>query len=118
MAYHTYNFVLTLMANHVLSSCMTFNIIMSLDTEDYIAFQLVPLTFDEGSPSGDQQCYDVAIVDDNLVEDNEIFFVTLTSPEQTLLGGDLSRATVTINPDPADGKGVCSLKAGSLSEEC
>ena len=91
--------------------------VILLDTEDYIAFQLVPLTFDEGSSSGDERCYDVVIVDDNLVEDNEIFFVTLTSPEQTLLGGNLSRATVTINPDPADGKGVCSLKAGSLFEE-
>ena len=90
---------------------------MSLDTEDYIAFQLVPLTFDEESSSGDQQCYDVVIVDDNLVEDNEIFFVTLTSPEPNLLERTLSRATVTINPDPADGKFLCSLKAGSLFQK-
>jgi hypothetical protein len=75
-----------------------------IDTEDYIAFQLVLLTFDEGSVSGDEQCYDVVIIDDNLVENNEIFFVTLTSPEPPLLGSILSRATVTINPDPADGK--------------
>lgn len=62
------------------------------------------MTFDEGSVSGDEQCYDVVIIDDNLVEDNEIFFVTLTSLEPALLGSILSRATVTINPDPADGK--------------
>ena len=62
------------------------------------------MTFDEGSVSGDAQCYDVVIIDDNLVEDNEVFFVTVTSPEPALLGSTLSRATVTINPDPADGK--------------
>jgi hypothetical protein len=76
----------------------------SIDTEDYVAFQLVSLTFDVGSVSGDEQCYDVLIIDDDLVEDNEIFFITLTSPEPALLGIILSQATVTINPDPADGK--------------
>ncbi len=74
------------------------------DTEDYIAFQLVFLTFIEGSVSGDELCYDVTIIDDNLVEDNEMFFITLTSPEPVLIGRTLSQATVTINPDPADSK--------------
>ena len=60
--------------------------------------------FGEGSVSGDEQCYDVVIIDDNVVEDNEIFFVTLTSPEPTLVGSILSRSIVTINPDPADSK--------------
>ena len=60
--------------------------------------------FGEGSVTGDEQCYDVVIIDDNLVENNESFFVTLTSPEPILIGSILSRATVTINPDPADGK--------------
>ena len=69
-----------------------------------MAFQLVTLTFVEGSISGDEQCYDVVIIDDNVVEDNEIFFVTLTSPEPTLIGSILSQAAVTINPDPADSK--------------
>ena len=81
-----------------------------IDTEDYIAFQLVTLTFDVESVSGDDQCYDVAIIDDNVVENNEIFFVTLTSPEPVLIGSILSRATVIINPDPADGK----LKLGHV----
>ena len=70
------------------------------DTEDYNAFQLVPLMF-EGSVSGDEQCYDVVIIDDNLVEDSEIFFVTLTS---LVHGRILSISRVTINPDPVDGK--------------
>ena len=46
----------------------------------------------------------MVIIDDSLVEDNEIFFVTLTSPEPALIGSILSQSTVTINPDPADGK--------------
>ena len=62
------------------------------------------LTFVEGSVSGDEQCYDVVIVDDNVVEDNEIFFVSLTSPKPALIGSILSQSMVTINPDPADGK--------------
>ena len=81
-----------------------YNNASSIDTEDYIASQFVPLTFYVGSVLGDEQCYAVVIIDDNVVEDNEIFFVTLTSPEPALIGSILSRATVTINPDPADGK--------------
>jgi hypothetical protein len=93
-----------------------YNNASSTDTEDYIAFQLVSLTFIEGSVSGDKQCYDVVIIDDSLVEDIEIFFVTLTSPEPALIGSILSRATVTINPDPADGKLIHSLKLGCLPQ--
>lgn len=44
------------------------------------------------------------IIDDDLVEDSETFFVMLTSLEPALVGSTLSRATITINPDPADGK--------------
>ena len=77
--------------------------VSSIDTEDYNAFQLVNLTFEVGSVSGDEQCYEVVIIDDSVVENNESFFVTLTSPEPALLGSILSQATVTINSDPADG---------------
>lgn len=62
------------------------------------------LTFDEGAASGDEQCHRVAITDDNILEDSEVFFVTLTSNEPAFLGNNLTRATVTINPDPADCK--------------
>ena len=92
-----------------------YNHASSTDTEDYIAFQLMPLTFEVGSVSGDEQCYDVVIIDDNVVEDSEIFFVTLTFTEPVLI---LSCAIVTINPDPADGKlsllDMCSVKSGSM----
>ena len=71
--------------------------------------------FEVGSVSGDEQCYDVVIIDDSVVEDSEIFFVTLSFPEPALI---LSQATVTINPDPADGKlkllDMCSVKSGSM----
>jgi hypothetical protein len=99
----------------ILQQCSCFT---STDTEDYVAFQLVSLTFDVGLVSGDEQCYDVVIIDDSFVEDNETFFVTLTSPEPALLGSIISRATVTINPDPADSKlrHMCSLKCSFLSQ--
>ena len=46
----------------------------------------------------------MAITDDDIFEGSEVFFVTLTSPEPAFIGSTLARATVTINPDPADCK--------------
>ena len=74
------------------------------DTEDFIAFSFVPLTFTNGAVYGDEQCYQVLITDDNILEDSEIFFVTLTSPEPAFLGSNLTQAAVLIHPDPADCK--------------
>ena len=74
-------------------------IMLPTDTEDYTAFQFVPLTFIEGSVSGNEQCYTVAIMDDNILENNETFSVTLSSNEPAF---NLTQATVTINHDPAD----------------
>ena len=72
------------------------------DTEDFISFPFVPLTFNDGSISGDEQCHLVIITNDNILEGSEVFFVRLTSPEPAFLGSNLTQATVTINPDPAD----------------
>ena len=69
-----------------------------------MAFLFVPLTFNDGLVSGDEQCHQVIITDDSILEDREIFFVTLTSPEPSFLGSNLTQATVTIHPDPADCK--------------
>lgn len=84
--------------------CYIQEIILSLDVWDYSAFHFVTLTFDEGAVYGDEQCYLVAINNDTAVEDNEVFFVTLTSSEPAFLGSSLTRATVTIHRDPADCK--------------
>ena len=72
------------------------------DIEDYTAFQFVLLTFGSGSVFGDQQCYTVPINDDNTLENDEVFFVTLTSTESASLGSNSTQATVTIRHDPAD----------------
>ena len=73
--------------------------ILSTDTEDYIAFQFVPLTFNAGTVSGTDECYTITIVNDNVLENNETFSVTLSSNEPAF---SLVQATVTINHDPAD----------------
>ena len=73
--------------------------VLSTDTEDYVAFQFVSLTFDAGTVSGAEQCYTITIVDDNILENNETFSVTLSSNEPAF---SLVQATVTINHDPAD----------------
>lgn len=77
---------------------------MYADIEDFIAFPFVSLTFNNGSVFGDEQCYRVVTTDDNILEGSEIFFVMLTSPEPAFLGSNLTQATVTIHPDPADCK--------------
>ena len=80
----------------VISSCT--------DIADYIAFQFASLTFNASSVFGDEQCHRVLIIDDNVLESSETFFVTLTSPEPAFLGSNLTHTTVTIHPDPADCK--------------
>ena len=80
-----------------------------IDTEDYTAFQFVSLSFEAGAVSGDQQCHTVSITDDNVLEDDEIFSVTLTSSEPAFLGNSLTQATVTIRRDPADCKSINHL---------
>ena len=62
------------------------------------------ITFDKGAVYGDKQCYLVAISDDTVVEDDEVFFVTLTSNEPAYFESSLTQATVTIHHDPADCK--------------
>ena len=84
--------------------CCIQEIILSLDVWDYSAFHFAMITFDEGAVYGDEQCYLVAINNDTVVEDNEVFFVTLTSSEPAFLMSSLTRATVTIHRDPADCK--------------
>lgn len=76
------------------------------DAEDYSGFQLVSITFDEGAAFGDELCHLVAITDDTVLEDEEQFFVTLTSNEPAYFGSGLTQATVTIKCDPADCKDI------------
>ena len=73
-----------------------------IDVADYTAFQFVPFTFLSGVQAGDEQCHFTPVVDDDILEDSESFFVTLSSNEPAFLGSSSTQATVTINPDPAD----------------
>ena len=86
--------------------CNILRHISLVDVEDYDAFQFVSLTFDEGAVRRDEQCHTVTITNDDILEDSEVFFVTLTSNEPAFLGNNFTHATVTINPDPADCKYV------------
>ena len=77
------------------------------------------ITFDEGAVYGNEQCYPVAITDDTIVEDDEVFFVILTSSEPAYLGSNLTRATVTIYRDPADCKwGIYYCNLISIESLC
>ena len=87
-----------------------------IDVADYTAFQFVPFTFSNGAQAGDEQCHFTPVVDDDILEDSESFFVTLLSTEPAFLGSSSTQATVTINPDPADG--TLSFKCVSINHMC
>ena len=72
--------------------------------EDYTPFQLVPLTFESGSVAGNEECHVIAIMDDTILENDEVFSVRLTSGESAFLESNSTRATVIIRQDPADCK--------------
>lgn len=84
-----------------------------IGTEDYTAFQFIELTFDDGAVSGDRQCHTVSITNDNVLENDETFFVTLTSNEPAFLQSNLTQATVTIRRDPADCELICYAQESS-----
>ena len=63
---------------------------------DYDPFSGRVLTFPMNSGSGAEQCTNVMINNDNVVEDSEMFFVDLTSNDADIVSGR-ERATITIN---------------------
>ena len=78
------------------------------DGADYTSFQLEPLIFFSGAQAGDELCYFIPVVDDDILENSEFFFITLSSNELAFMGSVSTEAIVTINPDPADGKFMSS----------
>ncbi len=44
-------------------------------------------------------CVNLKILDDEIVENNEIFFLTLTSTEQVILSGNTRSTEITIRDD-------------------
>ena len=65
---------------------------------DYIEVSMT-LTFPAGSTDGDMiQCIDVSIEDDTVLEGEETFTVTLTTPETyMMLGNDQTEVTISDN---------------------
>ena len=55
-----------------------------------------------GAVYGNELCYNVTIINDNILEEDEVFFVLLSSTEPAFLGSNFMQATVTINHDPAN----------------
>ena len=52
----------------------------------------------------------MVIADDNILEGSEVFLIQLQSSEPFFLGSNLTQASVTIYPDPADCKITLCLK--------
>ena len=59
------------------------------------------VVFEAGAVFSNEICQYIIIIDDYVLEDDEVFIVTLTSNEPAF---NLTQATVTIYSDPADCK--------------
>lgn len=65
------------------------------------------LTFSSGALIGDSQCADITILNDNDVECDDVFNVTLTTTDSNVdIAEGYGMATVTIERDAADGENV------------
>ena len=88
---------------------LTYNFSIYPGGTDYTSLQLEPLTFFSGAQAGDERCHFIQVVDDNILEDSELIFITLSSDEPAFLGSVSTEAVVVINPDPADGEFIQCL---------
>ena len=81
----------------IIHVCININFVPAIDGNDYVGFSL-RLTFQAGSSGGSSQCTAVQILDDNLLEDDESFFLStsLVNPIPTGVVIGQSTATATI----------------------
>ena len=80
------------------------------DGSDYNSLSEV-ITFNSGSLNGDTVCEEITIIDDNDVECDDVFSVSLTtSLSKVDIPSNARTATVTIASDSADGENVVFLK--------
>ena len=80
-----------------------------------VDYELDPtvLTFPNGSAQGARQCVTVSVIDDVAVEDNEYFYMTLTSSDELVeVSGICQRAKFTIID--TDGKILKSILSRAL----
>ena len=66
---------------------------------DFSQLEDTPLVFPIGTPIGDMQCVTVNISDDDLVEDDETFTLSLTSSDAVFLFPNSSKEVTIVNND-------------------
>ena len=77
------------------------------------------LTFSSGALIGDSQCADITILNDNDVECDDVFNVTLTTTDSNVdIVEGYGMATVTIERDAADGENVTALYWYTYNRSC
>ena len=76
---------------------------MFTDGSDYNSLSEV-ITFNSGSLNGDTVCEEITIIDDNDVECDDVFSVSLTTNlSKVVIPPSAQSATVTIDTDENDG---------------
>ena len=82
---------------------------LSPDGSDYYNVSQI-ITFTSGSSMGDTQCVEISIIDDNNVECDDVFNVSLTTTlSKVYIPIQYETASVTITVDSTDGEIMCSV---------
>ena len=68
-----------------------------MTSSDYTAVSMTPITFTAGSMDGTEECLNVSVTDDTLVEGIETFMVTLTTGQGIIAGTNVTTVTITDN---------------------
>ena len=66
---------------------------------DYISLSSSTLVFPDGSNNGDIQCIDIVITDDEILERNEVFTVSLNAVTQNVMAVNAMTAVTIIDDD-------------------
>ena len=71
------------------------SVTLQLDRRDYVTVNVF-ITIPEEAQNGQSYCYSVSIIDDELLENTEQFFLDLNSSSPDVLNIEESRGTKTI----------------------
>lgn len=74
-------------------------IVTATADSDYISLSSSSLVFPDGSNSGDMQCMDIAITNDEILEINETFTVSLTVLTQRVMAVNAVTAITIIDDE-------------------
>ncbi len=76
---------------------MNIEIFPAVDGSDYTHVSTL-MTFISGATNSAVQCVDISILEDDALEGNQTFTVTLTTPDlDVMLGNDMNTITITDN---------------------